>query len=607
MTELADFLRSQPPFDSLDDEDLARLVAHVTVERFPTGATVTAESERLMHLWVVRTGTLEVVDQGQVIDRLEAGDCFGSAWLLSDLPVPIRVTAAEDSVCLRIADPRHYLADIARLRFSAAETRHRRSRSETAARGDRPLALVMRPVLWCAEHERIRDVAERLGAHGASCALVSTSDGVGIVTDVDFRRRAATGQVGVDSPVGALASVPTRTIDEGAPRSAALLSMVEHGVHHLVVLDRAGQPTGVVRAVDLVQADARDPLLIRTAIESAEDIEQLAAAARRLPTTLVELSDHGVAATQIGPLHATVVDAIVRRALRLRHRSALDAVPLSWVLLGSLARREPLPLSDVDTALVWDDSERAGRPAPADAIRAAAREILGDLERCGLRLCGDGANADNPRFSRSRSDWIAAARAWQDDPTREHALLLSAMVADSRPLTNPTLGRSLTATIRSHTRTRWFLRALLDEALSWKPPAGFIRDFVVHHSGEHRGEIDLKAGGQAPIVGLARWIAIAAGDASGSTVERLRRGAAVRIVSRDEADALANGFENIYALLLHRETEAIRAGNRPTTYIAPKDLDTLTRRHLRETFRVVAQVQARMDRDWTYRLSGRGG
>ena len=181
------------------------------------------------------------------------------------------------------------------------------------------------------------------------------------------------------------------------------------------------------------------------------------------------------------------------------------------------------------------------------------------------------------------------------------------MVADSRPLTNPGLGRSLTATIRSHTRTRWFLRALLDEALSWKPPVGFIRDFVVHHGGEHRGEIGLKAGGLAPVVGLARWIAIAAGDASGTTVERLRRGASLRMLSRDEADTLVKGFESIYTLLLHHEVRTIRSAATPTTYLSPKNLDTLTRRHLRETFRVVAHVQERLDRDWTYRLPGRGG
>ncbi|WP_327004469.1 hypothetical protein OHA72_57145 [Dactylosporangium sp. NBC_01737] len=179
------------------------------------------------------------------------------------------------------------------------------------------------------------------------------------------------------------------------------------------------------------------------------------------------------------------------------------------------------------------------------------------------------------------------------------------MVVDSRPLTDPQLGGALTQSIRSHTRTSQFLRALLDEALGWRPPAGFIRDFVVHHSGEHRGQLDLKPGGLTPVVALARWIAIAAGDASGTTVERLHRGTALGLLTTDEADTLAGGFDNVYGLLLRHEVRALRASGTPTsTFIAPKDLDSLTRRHLRETFRAIALVQSRVDRAWLTRLPG---
>ena len=48
--------------------------------------------------------------------------------------------------------------------------------------------------------------------------------------------------------------------------------------------------------------------------------------------------------------------------------------------------------------------------------------------------------------------------------------------------------------------------------------------------------------------------------------------------------------------------EAIREGVTPTTFVAPGELDTLSRRHLRETFRSVAVVQTRVDRAWLTRL-----
>ena len=597
MKEFADFLGGQAPFDALDADDLARLVAQLEVEYFAAAATVVAPDEPLAHLWVVRTGALEVVDGDRVVDLLGPGDMFGHVWLLSGLPPPMRVRAHEESLCLRIPDPRTFLAHPERLRFAATHSPRPLTARAGLVRADQPLARLVRPVVWCDGTDRVRDVAERIGAAGLSCTLVRTGAGVGIVTDLDFRRRVGTGEIGIDAPVSALATVPVWTVEDDATQATGLLRMIEHGVHHLAVVGRAGQPVGVLRAVDLAGAEVRDPLLIRSAIDEATDLAELAAAGRLLPTTLAALHDHGVPATQIGAIHAAVVDAIVRRTLRLTEHPTLDDVRHSWVLLGSLARREPLPLSDVDTALVWADND-----AEADAIRAEAREVLRGLQQCGLTLCANGANAHNPVFSRSRSGWVAAARGWQHDPTQENALLLSAMVADSRPLTDSELGGALSRTIRSHTRTSQFLRALLDEALSWHPPTGFIREFVVQRSGEHRGQLDLKPGGLAPIVALARWIAIAGGDASGTTVERLHRGAALGLLTTDEADTLAGGFENVYGLLLHHEIQALRGGGTPATFIAPGELDTLTRRHLRETFRVIALVQDRVDRSWLTRL-----
>jgi CBS domain-containing protein len=466
----------------------------------------------------------------------------------------------------------------------------------------RRLSQVARPVVWCEATDPIRKVAQQISAGAHSCALVRGDSGPGIVTDHDFRDRVATGQVGIDEPVSTLATFPVLTIDADATQAAGLLWMVEHAVHHLAVTDRDGRPVGVVRAVDLAQVEVREPLLIRAAIESATTLDELAEAARLLPATIVELHDSRVAAMHIGAVHAAVVDAIIRRVLLLRADPVLGEVRHSWIVLGSLARRESLPLSDVDTALVWEDPPEASAPDPAAAMRGAARGAIEDLRRCGLMPCPEGTNADNPEFSRSRSAWNAAIRAWHHDPSQQKALLMSAMVADSRPLTDAALGRSLTDPFGTGTRNTRFLRALLDEALSFRPPTGFVRDFVVEHTGEHRGQLDLKKGGLAPVGALARWIAIAIGEVPGNTPERLHRGADHGLLTADEVQTLAGAFEDIYGLVLDHEADALRAGTTPTTFIAPKDLDTLTRRHLRESFRAVRSVQARIDEHWLARL-----
>jgi CBS domain-containing protein len=101
-----------------------------------------------------------------------------------------------------------------------------------------------------------------------------------------------------------------------------------------------------------------------------------------------------------------------------------------------------------------------------------------------------------------------------------------------------------------------------------------------------------------------RWIAIVTGDDRGSTITRLRRGHAAGLLTGDETDTLVRAFEYIYELVLDNEIAAIRNNSTAsTTWIAPKELDTLTRRYLRESFRAVADVQNRLDSEWVARLS----
>ena len=86
----------------------------------------------------------------------------------------------------------------------------------------------------------------------------------------------------------------------------------------------------------------------------------------------------------------------------------------AWLLLGSIARREPLPRSDVDTALVWEDLPDG--PDPAGKLRSWAGRVLDNMERCGLPRCAEGANATNPIFSKSKSAFTETATSWISNP-----------------------------------------------------------------------------------------------------------------------------------------------------------------------------------------------
>jgi CBS domain-containing protein len=435
------------------------------------------------------------------------------------------------------------------------------------------------------------------------------------VTDQDFRSRVVAASVSPDGPVSAIMTEPAYTVTAGRLAGEVLLDMLERNIHHAPVLSVAGEVLGVVDDGDLMSAQARQPFLLRRAIALAASPAEVADAAAGLGPMIVALRDARVAAEQVAAVRSVVLDALIRRLAELAVAAAGDPpAPFTWFALGSLARREAVPSSDVDSALAWQDAEQPGAGVAAEAAGTAAGEatagaapevrdylarvanaVQDGLRACGLRPDAHGASAANPLFARSLASWRAAARRLGQDPTQEQALILVSVLTDSRPVWDS--GRGAPAadalwTAGDQLDQADLKRLLAQFALSFRPPTGFLRDFVVEHSGERRGQLDLKHGGLIPIVDLARWAALGAGVTGASTLDRLRAAQAAGTLADPEASTLIEAFGFIFSLRLDHQVEQLRGGEAPDDFIDPKKLNPLARSYLREAFRAVASVQA---------------
>ena len=252
-----------------------------------------------------------------------------------------------------------------------------------------------------------------------------------------------------------------------------MIDMLDAGIHHLPVVDARGTPLGVVTATDLMYLESRTPFALRRSIAHAGSVDEVAAAARHLPQTIVALIKAGVQATDVGRVVALTGDTATIRLIDLafaEHGPAPDA--WAWMALGSTARREASLASDQDNALAYADGgdddwfaagggghqrrpgglrvrrrQRRGagpKPAVADVpgrlgagvrgLPGAARPLAPDPGRGGLRLparvgrpadraAAGGDRAQGPRPSLlpapagpHRHRLQAAAGLSQDDP-----------------------------------------------------------------------------------------------------------------------------------------------------------------------------------------------
>ena len=103
MEDIAGFLGAHPPFDVVDADELARMAALTETEVTPRGAAIFAQGAGPVEsVWVVRSGSVEVIHDGRVLDLLGPGELFGHASMISGLPTGFEARAAEDTVCYRI-------------------------------------------------------------------------------------------------------------------------------------------------------------------------------------------------------------------------------------------------------------------------------------------------------------------------------------------------------------------------------------------------------------------------------------------------------------------------------------------------------------------------
>jgi len=586
--EIADFLAVHPPFTELERAELDKLATVVDVQYHLAGDRVIEPGQpSLGAALVVRVGRIdELNSEGTVVDEIEAGDVFSLDTVRAGLAYRTAARAAEDSLIYLVPLPDKLKGGhVAPLSSSGQLTRL--ERLFDAAQGK--VVDSMRPIILYDASTPITEVAQAMSAAHTSCSLVTLPDNqIGVVTDSDMRRRVATGEVPVTAPVGTIATYPALTIGSDALLGDAYLAMVDVGIHHLVVVDTRGHPIGVMRTLDVASAELRNPLMVRGFIERAETQEDLVQAGALLMPSIVELIDSGLSIDYVARLQSGVVDAIVRRAVALG--STLDVSPPSvWLVQGSMARREPLPSSDVDTAVC----RPVGSSGDASLHLQDASRVLRLIEQTGLATCDKGANADNPLFNRTEDEWRQAVARWFDNEDVVGVLALASIVADTRPVTGEPVSPLVEAVSAAVSHER-FMRVLARHSLSLRPPLGFVRDFVVHHSGEYRGQLDLKRGGLIPVSTLARWLALRTGDVSGSSLERLDRGVEAGLITSDHRDMLAGAYTIFMTVLAKQQARTIKAGEKPSGFLRPDQLDPLQRRQLREAFRAVDAVQSEL-------------
>ena len=123
----------------------------------------------------------------------------------------------------------------------------------------------------------------------------------------------------------------------------------------------------------------------------------------------------------------------------------------------------------------------------------------------------------------------------------------------------------------------------MENALHFKPPIGFFRNFVVESKGRHRDAFDIKSA-MTPIVDFARVYALKNRIDETNTLERLDQLRIKKVLSLQEYEELEKAYSFLMQLRFVRQITAVMdEGAKPDNYINPKKLTHIEQTMLKNT------------------------
>ena len=589
MVNLVGFVQNIPPFDQLSSLEMEPIRQQVTTVSFPQGATIHAQGgEPSRHLYLIRKGVIRLERDKQTIILLEEGELFGYPSLLSGKPPAFTAIAEKHTQVYQWPESlfrellnnqsfaQFFLQSLSeRLRETTTIEMPALSSNLSVATG----VLIRRPPVFVSADTTVIKAAQTMRDEGISSVFVRSNPD-GIVTDRDLRNRVLAAERPAETTVREIMSGPLYTQPATVPVYDALLFMLEKNIHHLA-LTREGEVVGMVTSGDLLRHQANSPFYLLKQLERINKLTDVSFYAGEIVRIVTTLSHGGLDVVQIGRFVTRLNDTLINRIITLvEEELGPPPTAYAWIVFGSEGRMEQTILTDQDNALIYEDAS----PEAEQYFKLLAERVGEGLLQAGFPPCPGGYMAKN--WCRPLADWQRLFKHWIMIPEPQ-SLLDAAIFFDYRTVYGSLSLDSLENLLLEAGNNSRFLAQFARAALEFRPPLGWFQRIR-----EEDGHVNLKKGGIAPIVALARVYALQARSRVRPTQERLQAAARQGTLSRDGADTLIESFRFLSAIRMRDQLTDLREGRKPDNRIRMNDqLSAIERRHLKEAFVAIRQMQ----------------
>jgi len=442
------------------------------------------------------------------------------------------------------------------------------------------------------EHsDSIRAVAKAMcESPRPGCAVVFNQDVlVGIITDRDITARVVVNGLDGQLPISQVMTRNPLTVepDELVLKAASL--MMQHNISHIPVVSN-NHLCGLLTKSQLVQNHRVQAIFLIEKIKCAQDIKTLIKLTAERQAIFEALVEGHVAADIIGKVMTMVLDAFTQQIIDLA-LITLGPAPcaFAWVVAGSGARNEVHILSDQDNALILSDEVTE---QDKHYFQQLGRDVNQGLAECAYATCPDHYMAQISKWCQPLANWQHYYKTWVENA--DYARLMNLTVFLETRVVYGDVGLAQTLnTFLHHTVTsnRFFLRALVAKTTAVSPPLGIFNQQVLAKNGTAGDVLDIKKHVLNLIIDLARIYGLSVQSQALETQARFIAANAANQLSDSVLKDILGAYQFICQYRFNHQLTALKAGEVPTNQIDAATFGSFERKHLKDVFRIIENLQ----------------
>ena len=616
--EIITFFENIVPFNQLSKEILVDMVDDITMEYYPKGEHILAQGGPPSEfLGVIKKGGVKVFmasgdGDETVIDYRGEGEHFGLLSVVSGDRSRTNIDAIEDTICYRIS--RDKILSILKNNPSANEyflksffinlidktyEETRKRYSGVAASEQLLFTTSVKDVIRSAPKAVPRDItiqqaAAEMATHKIGSLVVVDDQGkpVGMVTDRDFREKVVASAKDVSAPLESIMSSSLVTIEANDNCFEALIRMIRHKIHHIVVLEK-GELAGMVTNHDFMLLQGSSPTILVKEIGQIQSPEELQDTAPKFYKAVSSLLHHGARAPNITGLITELTEKITNSMVDIFEKEHGPApVDFTLFFFGVAGRREVTLSFQLDMGIVYQDISDPQMQTIAEVyFKRLAETLNSSLFDCNLASSGQCFKTGH----------IKSSAAWEEQLKKWGTGAGTGMnmgYFDMRPVRGSAdrVSGLLNFMQKRAASYRPILESLAADTMQVLPPLGFFKNLVVEKSGENKNELNLFEKGIKPLADCARIHALEKGTTFLSTLERLHE-----LTNRHHfkfAGDMEQAFGYLLTLLIHNQLRQVEEGGVPDNFVNPQTLTTFEQKTLKESFQLIAKLYSEIEGEY---------